>query len=272
VRIILAILCWVGTAHADPATIAGLVSDPYGLPVPSATVLILGPNGFEQHSETDQRGEYRVTLKSTGQYHVVFAAYRSHDSRSFIVKPGSANRADGNLDPSTGEVIVIRDLPPPPVIAKSPPRRTLPPYSDYAIEHNTWTRAWLLLDIDEAGKVVRFKFLKRPGADLEKIAATYAFATTFEPARDRSGHAIRSRLIWDLEWPSHSWLIARTGVAAGIPPSISYVPCAGSGPLNLDMAAQDSYNRQLSSGTAMYRDCSMPSLEPAHTERWVEPQ
>ena len=125
-RILVALLCVVATARADPppATITGLVSDPYGAPIASATVLILGPNGFEQHSETDRRGEYRVTLKSTGQYHVVFAAYRSHDSRSFIVKPGRANRANGNLDPSTGEVIVIpRDLPPPPpVSAKSPPR------------------------------------------------------------------------------------------------------------------------------------------------------
>ncbi len=273
-RIVLAILCLLGHAHADPAaaTITGMVADPYGVPLAGATVLILGPSGFEQHSETDRRGEYRVTLKSTGKYHVVFTGYRSHDSRSFIVKPGSANRADGNLDPSTGEVIVIHDPPPPPVIATAPPRRKLPAYSDYAIVHNTWTRAWLLLDIDETGKVLRFKFLKRPGADLEGIAASYVFGTTFEPARDGSGRAIRSRLVWDLEWPSHSWLIARTGVAAGIPPSIRYVPCAGSGPLNLDMAAHDSYDRTLTSGTAMYRDCSMPKLTPAHTEAWIEPK
>ena len=223
-RILLAILCLVATAHADPqpATIAGRVTDPLGLPIASATVLILGPSGFEQHAETDARGAYRVTLKATGPYNVVFAAYRSHDSRSILVKPSSANRADGTLDPSTGEVIVIRDPPPPPVIAKAPPRRTLPPYSDYSIEHNTWTRAWMLLDIDETGRVVRFKFLKRPGADLEKIAETYIFATTFEPARDGNGRAIRSRLVWDLEWPAYGWMVSRTGVAAGIPPSISY--------------------------------------------------
>ena len=119
---------------------------------------------------------------------------------------------------------------------------------------------------------MRFKFLKRPGADLEKIAAAYAFATTFEPARDRGGVAIRSRLVWDLEWPSYRWMIARTGMAAGIPPSIRYVPCAGSGPLNLDMAAQDGFNRRVSSGTAMYRDCSMPDLEAARAERWIEPK
>ena len=42
-------------------------------------------------------------------------------------------------------------------------------------------------------------------------------------------------------------MIARTGVAAGIPPSIRYVPCAGA--VNLDMAAQDGFNRRISSGT-----------------------
>ena len=38
-------------------------------------------------------------------------------------------------------------------------QRIAPAYSDYAIEHDTWARAWLLLDISERGDVTRVKLL-----------------------------------------------------------------------------------------------------------------
>jgi hypothetical protein len=171
------------------------------------------------------------------------------------VAPGTTN--------VTGEVIEIHDRPPPPVIARSTRRPIPPPYSDYAIEHNKWTRAWVLLDIDETGTVTRLKFLKHPGADLETIATKYALDTKFEPARNAAGEPIRSRLVWGIEWPSWGWLIYRTGTATQIPPSMGYVPCAGSGPLNLDMG-----NRAGATG-AVYRDCSTPDLSRASHESWI---
>src|SRR5688572_12874788 len=70
-----------------------------------------------------------------------------------------------------GETIIIREHGPGYKVA-TPKRdpRIAPTYSDAAIEHDAWTRAWMLLDIDDRGVVQRMKFLKRPGYDLEKIA------------------------------------------------------------------------------------------------------
>lgn len=132
-----------------------------------------------------------------------------------------------------------------------------PHYSDYAIEHDTWARAWLLLDIDARGVVTRVKLVRRPGADLDQIAIETAMKMRFEPARDALGAPKASRLLWTIEWPSWGWLIAHEGLATKIPASVNGVPCAGSGqPLNLD------------SVHPVYRDCAMPDVSKIDTLPW----
>jgi hypothetical protein len=161
--------------------------------------------------------------------------------------------------PQPDEVIIIDEKPPKPAVeAKATnfsPRKT-PPYSDEAIESDAWTRAWLLLDIDARGTVTRIKYLKRPGYQLDDIAAREVFRLRFEPARDRRGKPQRTWIVWGIEWPSYFWLIDRLGIASGMPPIVGFppermdahVPCKGSGPMNLG------------SIHPAYRDCSMPDL------------
>jgi hypothetical protein len=133
-----------------------------------------------------------------------------------------------------------------------------PHYSDYAIEHDTWARAWLLLDIDSRGVVTRVKLLRKPGADLEQIAIDTAMRMRFEPARDAGGAPKASHLVWTIEWPSWGWLIAHEGLATKIPASVNGVPCAGSGqPLNLDAVHP------------VYRDCAQPDLSKIDSTPWI---
>jgi hypothetical protein len=184
--------------------------------------------------------------------------------RNAVVVAGMlvAVTAHAETKPQTvrGETIVIEGKAPP----VKPPKgvkhyaNIAPPYSDYAIEHDTWTRAWLVLDIDERGTVQRVKFLKRPGADLDQIAIDRALSMRFSPAEDATGRAIRTQILWPIEWPSYWWLVSTTGFATGIPTAIYGVPCANSGrPLNLDSAHP------------VYRDCSMPDFSKATSERWI---
>lgn len=171
---------------------------------------------------------------------------------------------------SPGEVIIVegrRPRPRVPARATNHDRIATPPYSDRAIESDAWVRAWLLLDVDERGRVTRLKFINRPGYDLEGIAAQQAFGLRFTPARDASSRAIKSWVVWGIEWPSYWWLVTMLGTSTRMPPLVGMqhprsmaasVPCRGSGPLNLD------------SVHPVYRDCSMPDLaRPFDAEPWV---
>lgn len=160
-----------------------------------------------------------------------------------------------------GETIHVEGKAPP----GTPPRpmkryRAIAPhYSDYAIEHDTWTRAWLLLDIDTRGVVTRVKLLRRPGADLDQIAIDTALKMRFEPARDAGGAVVESKLLWTIEWPSWGWLIAHEGLATKIPASVQGVSCANSGePLNLDAVHP------------VYRDCTLPDLTKVDALPWIK--
>jgi len=157
-----------------------------------------------------------------------------------------------------GETIIIREHGPGYKLAtpKKDPR-IAPKYSDEAIERDAWTRAWMLLDIDDHGVVQRMKWLKKPGYDLEKIAIARVFGTAFEPARDGLGRAQSSMLVFPIEWPSYWWLVTHYGVTTRIPVSAGSVPCRGDGPLNLDHAHP------------VYRDCSVPDLTKLDVEPWV---
>jgi hypothetical protein len=166
------------------------------------------------------------------------------------------------------EVIVLEGTAPP----STPPKVTnfiktkTPPYSDEAILSDAWTKAWMLLEIDERGVVTRAKFLKRPGYELEQIAMSEAFKLRFKPARDAAGRAMRSTMLWEIEWPSAWWLSTINGTRSaaikivGFPPRRQdwYVPCRGSGPMNLG------------SVRPAYKDCSKPDLAKIDTEAWVD--
>jgi hypothetical protein len=159
-----------------------------------------------------------------------------------------------------GEVIVLEGLAPPPPVAPRPKDfsiRKAPPYSERAVLGDAWTRAWLLLDITADGRVARFKFLKRPGYDLEEIAAGEAFKLTFQPARDDAGKPVRGWMLWGIEWPANSYLISGFGVATRLPDPVRVartIPCYGSGPWSPD---------------AYYRDCSEPDWKRAGIEPWI---
>jgi hypothetical protein len=145
--------------------------------------------------------------------------------------------------------------------------RELPPYSEAAISSNAWARAWLLLEVDASGVVNRAKLLHAPGHDLDAIAVSRAFATRFAPARDGAGRAVRSQLIWGLEWPSYYWLHDHFGTTSRMPRfgaspgDVAPPPCRGSGPLV-----------EGSAGSKVYRDCAAPDVQAARVSAWVYPK
>lgn len=166
-----------------------------------------------------------------------------------------------------GEVIVVEGKAPP----ATPPKATnfvksaAPPYSDAAILSDAWTKAWLLLEIDEQGRVARLKFLNKPGYDLEEIAIAQAFKLKFSPALDGSKRPMRSTVVWEIEWPSAYWLDSFVGTRSGMPPVVGfpprrmdhYVPCRGSGPW------------AMGSLRPTYKDCSKPDLSKVATAPWI---
>ena len=174
-----------------------------------------------------------------------------------------------------GEVIDIRDYAPPKVMPKPSAHfdpMALPRYSDEAALDDVWVRAWLLLDIDASGRVTRFKFLNRPGYDLDPIAAQEAWKLSFAPARDDHDAPVETLVVWRIEWPSYGWLSdlfhsvqrwpepqKKLSVRheSNVSPAM-YVPCKGSGPLNL------------SSLHPVYRDCSTPNMTKVNVEHWIE--
>jgi hypothetical protein len=165
------------------------------------------------------------------------------------------------------EVVELHE-PPPPVVKPKVKRfaRKLPPYSDRAILSDTWTRAWMLLEVDEHGVVTRLKSIRAPGADLDDIAIREAFKLRFEPARDAHDQPMRVWLVWGFEWPANSWLVNLTGVSTamprdvGFPPRPAYlsVPCKGDGPMRLGSVVYKGY-----------RDCSRPDTSHLDELPWI---
>lgn len=279
------VLVWVsGTAAAD-ATLVGRVTDLLGRPVPGARVHVL-VGGVEQLTVTDKDGNYRVVVDGDREVSVVIGAGTLHTFRRGTIKDGTVQRLDLEVELAEGEIIRIIDQKPPTVLPKLPkdtPRVT-PPYSTAAVVRDAWAKAWLLLDIDETGKVVRVKLVKRPGFDLDEIAVKEGMKLHFEPALDEKGQPMRTQMMWALEWPSHGWLVEHNGTATRMPvesyaidpfmsgfggllnpaapiseaSALRHVPCAGSGPLNLDLTYP------------VYRDCSKPNLRKVPLLPWLD--
>ncbi|MEO8701383.1 MAG: carboxypeptidase-like regulatory domain-containing protein [Kofleriaceae bacterium] len=261
------IVLWAANAVADPLSqLSGRVSDRnYDTAVEGALVYVSGEHGLAKTITTDAAGRYRVALEP-GTYFLIFAYGNSRTSSKITITADQPATLDGKLDSLEGEVIVIKEKIKPPVMPKPKDYKPnkAPPYSDRAILSDAWTKAHLLLDVTEAGDVVRFKWLKRPGYDLEKIAIREVFKQKFEPARDAMGRPMRAWVVWSIEWPSAWWLDKFVGTRTGMPPVTGfpprrkdhYVPCRGSGPMNLG------------SLHPTYKDCSRPDLSKINSEVW----
>ena len=130
----------------------------------------------------------------------------------------------------------------------------IPEYSEAAIAGDRWAKAWLLLDVDEKGNVVRLKLLDRPGMDLDQIAVRYGFKLRFKPARDLSDRPVGAQVLWAFEWPAYWWLHEETDNLELLPRAVFKMPCRGTGPAR--------------NGT--YRDCSQATLANAITEPWFD--
>ena len=264
---IVIVLLFSSTAFAeDLSQLRGRVLDQTtGVPVEGALVMVSGPNGLVATLSTNGDGQY-ATVVAPGTYNVIFVHGKSRTSGRVVVD--GAATLDGKLDAIMGEVIVIREHISPPVAPKPKnykPKAT-PPYSDKAVLSDAWTKAHMLLDIDEQGHVLRYKFLQRPGYDLEKIAAREVTRLEFEPAKDAGGKPMRAWVVWTIEWPSAWWLEKLVGTRSTMPPIVgfpprrldSYVPCKGSGPWHMG------------SVHPTYKDCSKPDLRKAAAEKWVD--
>jgi hypothetical protein len=309
-RIIALVVLLSGVAAADPPTVVtGRVTDVLGRPVSNARVYVL-PRADQPHqTKTNKDGRYSVEVDTTGTHGVVIAIDKAHVFRTVLVQQGTTNTLDIDveLDTQGGEVIKIEDKKRPQPAQKPKPTkdtRMSLPYSDESIERDAWARAWLLLDVDERGRVTRLKLLKKPGFDLDAIAIKEAFALQFDPARDAQGRPMKTYVLWTMEWPSWGWLVQGNGTtvrrprdvdemhalghnltgldgtesvrgeqvriggnwakplatATSFPHALARVPCAGSGPLNLDLR-----NRA-------YRDCSEPDLRDAEALPWITPE
>lgn len=280
--VVLGLMLAAGPAAAD-AVLMGRVVDLLGRPVAGARVHVLV--GTESQTvTTDKDGNYRVTVDGGKDISVVIGAGDQHTFRRGQIKDGSVERLDIEVEVAEGEVIRIVDQKPPavpPKLPKDAPRIT-PPYSDEAVVRDAWAKAWLLLDIDETGKVLRVKLVKRPGFGLDEIAVKEAMKLRFEPALDEHNKPMATKMFFAMEWPSHGWLRERNGTATAMPAelyiidpfmngwggglraplsgagALHKVPCAGHAPLNLDLRYP------------VYRDCSKPNPKKLAFLPWLD--
>ncbi len=230
-----------------PATgrLTGKVTDHDGKPLGGVVVHLVAPDGQERTVTTAADGSYAAELAPGSRYSVVFVV-----GAAKIVGTAVAAHADGDA-----EAIELREVMPPEVPAQ--PKIDLaivPPYSDQAVDDDTWARAWLVLDVGPTGVVTRVKLLDPPGHGLDAIAIRQAFKTEFEPARDRSDHPIHSSVLWTFEWPSFTVWQSSSHEGRHLPSSVRFVPCRRPGP-----------NRG-----PEYRDCSQPTLSRVVSQPWID--
>jgi hypothetical protein len=219
---ILVTLAWFGVAAADDApTLSGRVTDLLGAPIANAKISVQATGAPTVEGTTDKDGRYTVALAKRGAYNVVIVSGHTRTYRQAVVGDKPATLDIELEEAGNGEVIRVYDpsLPRPVVMPKpssATPQKSLP-YSKQAMERDAWAVAWLLLDVDHQGDVTRLKMLKRPGFDLDEIAVEEAWKLKFDPARDSAGRAIRTLVVWKMEWPSWGWLVAGMGTTAGRP-------------------------------------------------------
>jgi hypothetical protein len=247
-------------AIAGPRQLIGVIHDRANKPVEGATVIVSGAGG-DDSTLSDAHGLYRVVVRDAGRYRVTFVYGNASVERDVVVGDDPFTKLDMTIDLGRGEIVVIHELPAPPVLPhpKRDPR-ILPRYSESAIMSDVWARAWLLLDIDASGAVTRVKLATRPGHDLELMAIDYALHLRFEPARDAHDRPMETYLLYAIDWPSYWWVQMENGVVTRMPraAAVLSVPCRGSGPLHLD------------SRHPVYRDCTpAPSWRSLDAVPWI---
>lgn len=233
-----------GFTTKGTGALSGRVTDEEGHPIGGVVVHVASPSGSRQQVTTDAAGRYRVTIRSGDAYSMVYVRRRARIGGQLSIPRPTAS----------GEVIEMYDTIPPTVMpALRGDPRAIPPYSERAKDKDAWTRAWLMLDIDEHGAVTRVKLMQRPGLDLDEIAIREAFALRFEPARDLADRPVSTLALWTFEWPAYWWLIERGNRSTHrLPEGIEQMPCRGDG------------------GVRRYhRDCTPVDLERGMAERWI---
>ncbi|MEJ7601731.1 MAG: carboxypeptidase regulatory-like domain-containing protein [Kofleriaceae bacterium] len=287
--------------------VAGRVTDVRGRPVVNMRVYVLPGRGQSYRTTTDRDGRYAVTVVVPGRYSVVIAIGKAHTFRSVVATQAETTSLDIDidLDIEGGEVIQIDDEQrPKPKVAPEPKddQRKALPYSEEAIKRDAWARAWLLLDVDETGKVKRLKMLKRPGFGLEKICLDEAFKLTFEPGRDADGRPMKTYVLWAMEWPSWGWLVQGAGTVTRLPNESKELHVMdrpdtrhtftrdyggpkskiSGGPGVQPLATTTAFSHALSQVTCFgsgplnldlrnraYRDCAQPNLAEAVAMTWI---
>ena len=272
-RVAMSCVVFLALLAARPAAadvtcrLSGQVADiAGGKPVEAARVKVSDRHGVRTITTSDAGGRYSVEVPP-GDYAVAFEYGTSRTVSQVSITPSCTATLDGKVD-ITGEIIVIQDQKPPahPARPVNYKNRANPPYSDEALEKDAWTRAWMLLDISSTGEVTQFKFLKRPGYDLENIAAREVFKLQFEPARDEHGQPMRIWLVWGMEWPSNGWLMAMKLPRTMKPPIIGFPPRRMSDGVPCKDSGRPMF---LGSLYPAYRDCSQADISKATGEKWI---
>ncbi|MEZ4403685.1 MAG: carboxypeptidase-like regulatory domain-containing protein [Kofleriaceae bacterium] len=262
---LLALACPL-TASAERIT-GRVLARADGAPVEGAVVYLTAPDGASLTATTTADGRYGFDV-IPGTYQVTFLYGDARQRGTVVVAPDTPMVLNGRLAVDIAETIVVDETHRPAVLPEPiTPRfsQATPPYSDRAILHDVWTRAWLLLSVDDTGEVTKLKLLRDPGYDLGPIAISEGFKLRFTPARDAAGNRVSTLVIWPIEWPAQSWLVTFQGQATRMPEAkpmssrsqASYVPCKGSGPWRLGSQYKG------------YRDCARPDLAAAKTVPWI---
>jgi hypothetical protein len=222
----------------------GKVTDEDGDPISDLPVYITAPGG-ERMVKTDENGQYKIDLGSTPGEKFVFV-------RTTARINGQALETE-MLD-SGEEVFQIQESEKPAVMPRpKSPTNKIPGYSEEAREADVWVRAWILLEIDQAGNVRRMKMLKSPGYGLDDIAIRHAGNLRFEPARGASGKPVSAMVVWPYEWPSYSWMLERKAPPKVVPAEAQWVSCA---------TTEVPHSR--------LRDCSKADITKAHGLPWID--
>jgi hypothetical protein len=226
-----------GDGHLD-----GHVTDAVGNALPGAQVHVVS-DGVERVVSTDRAGDYRVKV-ATGASCIVFVV---GDARITSLTAFTRGVVDS-------EIIAMREARSTTKLPRLHRRPPLPPYSDAAVDHNGWLRAWVLLDVDASGAVTRVKLLDHPGYDLDPIAVRAAFELELEPARDDANRPMRSQLLWPIDWPAYWWIVDHgDGLMERIPDAAWSLPCKPSGP-----------------ALSVARSCAPPTLENMLSAPWID--
>ena len=231
-----------GYVTSGGGELAGTVTDLDGKPLRGVKVHVAPSDAAERVVITDAKGNYKTKLPTEGPTYVYV--------EDMVKITGQLIHAvrEGEF-----EAIAIRETLPPVVPAKALiPLDTIPEYSETAQDKNRWTRAWLLLDVSETGKVRRVKLINKPGLDLDAIAVRDAFAIPFEPARDRAGNAVSALVVWTWEWPAFFWQVSNRKYPHRVAPAASRMACLNS------------------AGVKAVRDCTKPALAKAVTLPWID--